>query len=120
MGYLSANCGGCHNSTGPLARLGLNLLHNVGGQDQAEEPAVLTAVNAQGRFAVPGIHPDSSRFVAHGAPERSTVLYRMNSRRVSSQMPPLGTVIVDDEAVALVRSWIATLNTSSTLTLEQE
>lgn len=120
MGYLSANCGGCHNSTGPLARLGLNLLHNVGGQDQDVEPAVLTTVNAQGRFAVPGIHPDSSRFVAHGAPERSTVLYRMNSRRVSSQMPPLGTVIVDDEAVALVRSWIATLNTSSTLTLEQE
>lgn len=120
MGYLSANCGGCHNSTGPLARLAFNLLHNVSGEHNELEPAMLTALDTRGRFVVPGIHPDSSYLVAHGAPERSTVLYRMNSRRPSSQMPPLGTVMVDDEAVALVRSWIATLNTSSALTLDSE
>ena len=30
----------------------------------------------------------------------------MSSRRPSSQMPPLGTVVRDEEAVALVRKWI--------------
>jgi len=107
MGYLAANCGGCHNSSGPLARLGMNLLHNATGEPQAPELSVL---DSRGRFVVPGIPPDSSRLVAPGAPERSAVLYRMGSRRPSSQMPPLGTVLVDDEAVALVRSWIASLD----------
>jgi hypothetical protein len=31
----------------------------------------------------------------------------MSSRRPSSQMPPLGTSVVDTEALALIRAWIA-------------
>ena len=34
------------------------------------------------------------------------MLVRMRSRRPSTQMPPLGTAVVDDEAVALVTKWI--------------
>jgi hypothetical protein len=37
-------------------------------------------------------------------------VYRLQSRRPASQMPPLGSVIADDEAVALVREWIAGLD----------
>jgi hypothetical protein len=33
----------------------------------------------------------------------------MRSRRPSSQMPPLGTVVRDDEATELVRRWIDTM-----------
>ena len=33
----------------------------------------------------------------------------MKSRRPSSQMPPLGTVVQDDEALRLVQRWIETL-----------
>jgi hypothetical protein len=36
------------------------------------------------------------------------MLARMRSRRPSSQMPPLGTVVRDDEAVAAVQKWIET------------
>ena len=96
LGYLSANCGGCHNDRVPLDRLGLVLLHDSGGARNAPEPAHATAVNVSGRYAMPGIPEDSSRIVAPGAPERSALLYRMRSRRPSSQMPPLVTAIADD------------------------
>jgi hypothetical protein len=113
LGYLSANCGGCHNDRGPLARLGLVLLHDV-ARDGAQagtalEPARVTAVEAPGRYVLPGVPPDDSRIVAPGAPERSTLLHRMRSRRPSSQMPPIGTAIPDEDAVELVRRWIESL-----------
>jgi hypothetical protein len=103
LGYLSANCGGCHNDRGPLARLGLVLLHDSA---DTPEPAHVTAINVEGRYVMPGIPPESSRLVAPGAPERSALLYRMRSRRPSSQMPPLGSMIPDDEALELIRRWI--------------
>jgi hypothetical protein len=34
------------------------------------------------------------------------MLFRMKSRRPSSQMPPLGTVLRDDAAIAAVAKWI--------------
>jgi hypothetical protein len=107
LGYLAANCGTCHNDRGSLARLGLALHHNVAADPLAPEPALLTAIDAPGRWQVPGVAPDSSRVVAPGAPERSSLAYRLSSRRPSSQMPPLGTVLRDDEGLELVRRWIA-------------
>ena len=109
LGYLSANCGGCHNSTGSLARLGLVLQHDDTGPGHTPEPGLMTTLGVPGRYAVPGQPADSCRVVAPGGPERSSLLYRLESRRPSAQMPPLGTVIADDEAVALVRRWIAGL-----------
>lgn len=106
VGYLSANCGGCHNDRGPLARLGFSLLHDAGGAPDAPEPARATT-HVAGRFPVPGVAAGDSAIVAPGSPERSALLYRMTSRRPASQMPPLGTVLADDVAVGLVRAWIA-------------
>ena len=40
------------------------------------------------------------------APDTSAVLARMRSRRPSSQMPPLGTVIADREAIEAIGAWI--------------
>jgi hypothetical protein len=34
------------------------------------------------------------------------MLVRMKSRRPSSQMPPLGTVLRDDEAIAAIEKWL--------------
>ncbi|MCM2257776.1 MAG: hypothetical protein NDJ94_19240 [Vicinamibacteria bacterium] len=111
LGYLSANCGGCHNDRGPLARLGLVLLHDVTHDDDraAPEPAHATTVDTAGRYVVPGLAPEDSRRVAPGAPDRSALLHRLRSRRPSSQMPPLGSVVADEQAIALVRSWIESL-----------
>jgi hypothetical protein len=106
LGYLSTNCGVCHNSAGPLARLGFDLLHKVAGEGWAPEPALQTGLDAATRYAVPGVPADSTRFIAAGEPERSALFYRMASRRPASQMPPLGTVVADSAAVALVGRWI--------------
>ncbi len=113
VGYLSGNCGSCHNARGPLSRLGMSLLHDVSGQPGAPEPGRLTMVDVGGSFLVPGHGPETSRRVAPGAPERSALLYRMKSRRPSSQMPPLGTVIRDEKAVQLVQRWIEGLAPAS-------
>lgn len=113
LGYLSANCGACHNARGPLARLGFVLLHDAAADASAPEPARTTTADAAGRFLVPGIPADESRIVATGAPRRSALLHRMQSRRPASQMPPLGSVIADAEAIDLVRRWIEQLPTSA-------
>ena len=35
-------------------------------------------------------------------------MYRMESRHPAAQMPPLGTVLPDQVALALIRAWIRT------------
>lgn len=112
LGYLSGNCGGCHDSRGPLARIGMVLRHDVAAPPDAPEPAFATAVGVAGDFVVPGVDPRDSRRVAPGAPERSAILARMRSRRPSSQMPPLGTVLQDAQAIELIERWIAGLDGS--------
>ena len=41
-------------------------------------------------------------------PTRAPCSYRMRSRRPSSQMPPLGTVLRDEKAIAAIEKWMAT------------
>ena len=109
LGYLAANCGACHSGSGALARLGLDFRHPLAGDPHAPAPALATALDAPGNWQVPGVAPDSSRVVAPGSPRRSTLVYRMHSRSPSSQMPPLGTVVPDAEAEAVLRRWISDL-----------
>jgi hypothetical protein len=106
LGYLAANCGHCHNTRGPLAPLGMALAHTARPAAGGNEPAMPTAYDVAGEFVVPGTADGESRRIAPGAPESSTIVYRMSSRRPSSQMPPLGTAVVDTEAVELMRRWI--------------
>ncbi|MGK2858502.1 MAG: hypothetical protein ACSLFQ_14980 [Thermoanaerobaculia bacterium] len=107
LGYLSANCGSCHNERGPLAGLGLYLQHTDFASAYPAESGIATAVGVPGEYVVPGARPESSRRIAPGSPGASAIVYRMGSRRPSSQMPPLGTAVVDEEALELVRAWIA-------------
>ncbi len=106
LGYLSANCGGCHNPENPAASTGLLLRHPVAAHAASDEPALATTVGIEGGWRVPGMSPGSSRRLAPGDPDRSAILYRMASRRPMSQMPPLGSKLPDDEALSLIRAWI--------------
>jgi hypothetical protein len=47
----------------------------------------------------------SNRVVVPGNPERSVLLTRMRTRELG-HMPPLGSTVVDDQAVALIEGWI--------------
>lgn len=104
LGYLVGNCASCHHTEGPVASLGLNLQHSEHG---AGEPGLLTTVGVAGTYITPGATPDTSRRIAPGSPEASAIVYRMSSRRPMSQMPPLGSAIVDSEALDLIRAWVA-------------
>ena len=44
--------------------------------------------------------------IAAGRPDASLLLHRMSRRDPISAMPPLGSRVVDREAVALVERWI--------------
>ncbi|MGE3189676.1 MAG: hypothetical protein AB7N90_08340, partial [Vicinamibacterales bacterium] len=107
LGYLSTNCGSCHD----------------GGHDITADIPSLRAADvmrdgdavARGllahrtRWQLPGQPEGASVAVYPGDPASSALLARMRSRRPSSQMPPMGTVLRDGEALAAVERWIAEL-----------
>ncbi|MDP3718081.1 MAG: c-type cytochrome domain-containing protein [Acidobacteriota bacterium] len=122
LGYLSTNCGSCHNRESSIASLGLLLKHDLGGGNpslSAEArsakvevppvtectPALATTVGRRGHWLVPA-NPDESRVINPGKPELSSLIERVRSRRPSSQMPPIGTVVRDRAAVELLTAWV--------------
>jgi hypothetical protein len=111
LGYLAANCAGCHSAKGPLASLGMFL--EQGARSGSAGGPLPTAVGAPSEFRPPGSGPTPLR-IDPGAPGASVLLRRMASRSPLVQMPPLGTHAVDEEAVALVRAWIEDLSREPT------
>jgi hypothetical protein len=106
LGYLAANCGVCHNRDADVPMLGSSLKHGDVAEDG--EAAVRAMVGHRTGWQIPGT-PDGTSVVAGPAsPESSALLVRMRSRRPSSQMPPLGTVVADREAIDAISQWIAT------------
>lgn len=105
MGYLHANCSICHDSVGPLRSLGVSLRHSLRARAERDEPAA-AAEGHPTRYRVPGAAAGRSVWIDPGSPSSSAVVDRMASRNPIAQMPPLATVLVDEEAVALVRRWI--------------
>ena len=106
LGYLHGNCGGCHTGTGELRSLAFALNYTLNRTDGEAAPALLTAVGRPSKYRVPAVDEAVERVCA-GKPEKSVLVARMSSRHPLVQMPPLGTRIVDDEAVSLIRRWIA-------------
>ena len=109
LGYLSTNCGNCHNRESSIASLGLLLKHTVTeSRDQGTgecSAALATTVGKRGHWVVPEAQ-EASRLINPGHPESSAVVRRVKSRRPSSQMPPLGSVVVDKRAVDLLTAWV--------------
>jgi cytochrome c553 len=106
LGYLAGNCGSCHSRTGDVPAVTPFL--------PAE--ALLTDADAVARalatqtttWQAPG-RDEGTTVIDPQAPDASAMLARMRSRRPSSQMPPLGTAVRDQEAVAAVEKWIASM-----------
>lgn len=94
--YLDLNCAHCHRETGLGGRAGFQLMAHL--------PLAQTGIiNAK---AVVGLAlGQNSRLVVPGAPEKSELLARM-SRRGPGQMPLIGSHLVDERGVALIRKWI--------------
>ena len=104
LGYLHGNCGHCHNGQGSLKNVGLFLRH---ASDDGLQAALASTIGQPMRKLAASQPADARLRVEPQHPERSGLLQRVASRFPALQMPPLGTELVDEEAVALLRRWIA-------------
>lgn len=101
LGYLHGNCAHCHNARSPIANLGLFLEVKVDGTCDA----LTSAVGRESQYRPTGTSIDAR--IVPGDPEASLLIARIASRDSPRQMPPLGTHLVDEEALALLTRWIA-------------
>jgi hypothetical protein len=106
LGYLSSNCGNCHNRQSSIASLGLVLKHSLASSAAVCAPALATSLGRTGHWVVPDAPEGESKLLSPGHPELSAIVRRAQSRRPSSQMPPLGSVLRDDEGVKLLSDWV--------------
>jgi uncharacterized repeat protein (TIGR03806 family) len=97
--YLDVNCAHCHQPGGGASNSGLDLRWE---QEGAHAIGIMKRPVAAGRGA--GGHDFS---VLPGQPDKSILLYRMDSAEPGIAMPELGKSSVDKEGVAVVRRWIA-------------
>jgi hypothetical protein len=118
LGYLHGNCGYCHTLSGELASLKFSLQYAFAAPPSAHPPAVATTVGQASKY-VPGSWEGVVERVRPGDPDRSVLAFRLGSRNPVSQMPPLGTRVVDEEALALIRKWIAEELGSGTVAARQ-
>jgi hypothetical protein len=87
LGYLSSNCGSCHNETSTLAPLRLLLKPRLAGAHGQPDALVRGLRQPTAKWQIPQAPEGASAFVTPGAPDLSALLVRMRSRRPSSQMP---------------------------------
>ncbi|MGI9244462.1 MAG: PQQ-dependent sugar dehydrogenase [Verrucomicrobiales bacterium] len=97
--YLNLNCAHCHRETGLGGRAGFELLESL----SLEETGIIDAKPVVGLLGHPG-----ARVVAPGDPANSELLGRMRLRG-AGQMPLLGSQVVDEQGVELIRRWIESL-----------
>lgn len=97
--YLDVNCAHCHNPQGPAHTSGLDLSWS---QEDPTHWGVLKRPVAAGRGSA-----GYAFAIEPGLPERSILLYRMESTDPGVMMPELGRQHVDTRATALIREWIS-------------
>jgi hypothetical protein len=104
LGYLSGNCGSCHNGDGQIAAHVPSFAYAdlLGDADAVAQGMI----GQRTRWQAPG-RADGTMLIDPSSPEQSAILLRMRSRRPSSQMPPLGTVLQDQEAIDTIGRWIS-------------
>ena len=100
--YLDVNCAHCHNPSGPAHTSGLDLSW---AQSEPVHWGVFKRPVAAGRGSA-----GMSFAIEPGHPERSFLIYRMQSTDPGVMMPELGRQRVDDRAVELMRQWIAEMD----------
>jgi mono/diheme cytochrome c family protein/cytochrome c553 len=105
LGYFSANCGSCHRGDAEIAVQVPSLKHSDLLRDG--DAVALSLVGRNTAWQVPGVREGASVLIDPGAPDTSAMLVRMRSRSPSSQMPPLGTVLRDQQAFDALLQWIS-------------
>ena len=118
LGYMHSNCGNCHHPRSFVSNtVDMQLWLDPAFTGSVEETAsYTTSINRPsvkslaevgyetgGEGGAPGL--ESFRVVP-GNPDESVLFLRVETRITAAQMPPIGTEIVDDEGVELLRAWI--------------
>jgi uncharacterized repeat protein (TIGR03806 family) len=93
--YLHSNCAHCHMKWGG-GNAEFKLLSTLGVKDMG----IVNVPAAHGTFGIPG-----AKLLVPGEPEKSIVYYRMTKTGLG-RMPHIGSRVVDEQAVQLVRNWI--------------
>ncbi len=99
--YLEANCSHCHSETGEARTTGLFLGNAV---TDPYKYGVCKNPVATGQAS-----SDLTYDVVPGQPDRSILVFRVQSTQPSIAMPEIGRSVVHDEGVALLRDWITGL-----------
>jgi parallel beta-helix repeat protein len=99
--YLDVNCASCHNPLGLARTSGLYLT--------ASETSPTALGICRSPVAAGGGAGDRRYDIEPGRPDRSILIYRMESTEPGVAMPELGRQLAHAEAVALLREWIASL-----------
>lgn len=101
--WLDINCAHCHNAHGPASTSGLFL--DIHQQDLAalgvNKPPVAAGRGSGGLLYS----------IVPGRPDASILTHRMASTDPGVMMPELGRQLVHEEGLALIREWIASLET---------
>ena len=105
LGYLHGNCGHCHNSNGNGVPVELSLAQSTVGGAAGAERVLRSMIDAGGRFRPHGAS-EAARLITPGRPDASVLIARVRSRNPQTQMPPIGTRVIDTEALALLERWI--------------
>lgn len=117
LGYLHANCGHCHREGTATQQRLLKRSPYTGGPLLWESTEALQVMEHTLGYQTTvdrpnGVLPDLP-IVAPGAPDRSELFIRIGQRgRTSLQMPPLGTDVVDEQGLKVIRAWIESLKPS--------
>jgi uncharacterized repeat protein (TIGR03806 family) len=96
--WLDINCAHCHSNQGPAKTSGLILSHN---ETDLTKLGVMKAPVAAGKGS-----GGRQYSIVPGQPDKSILLYRLESSDPSEMMPELGRKTTHVEGAALVREWI--------------
>ncbi|MCS7018672.1 MAG: SO2930 family diheme c-type cytochrome [Cytophagales bacterium] len=101
--WLDINCGHCHNPKGPASTSGLML--DIHTQHPSALGIMKTPV-AAGKGSG-GLLYD----IVPQHPDKSILVYRLQSTDPGIMMPEIGRTVVDKEGLALIREWIKQMPT---------
>ncbi|MBA3937134.1 MAG: hypothetical protein H0X38_06710 [Planctomycetes bacterium] len=106
--FLDSNCAHCHRPGG---------VHETSWDARFDTPlAQQGIVDVAATITIPSV-PVGLQIVAHNDTTRSSLYLRDASLDPAIKMPPLAKNVVDDPAMTVLRSWIATLRAPATVTL---
>ena len=106
LGYLHGNCAHCHNESSEGAGVPIAAKLEQKVSDSKSTSLVLgSLIGSTSRFrGASSAAP--TQLIVPGRSHASVLPLRMRSRDPRVQMPPLGTSVPDNEALALIERWI--------------